>query len=123
MLPAHAGKDPIFGEFGHRYTKKRNEPVWTIREVAGRLTMKTHGDESESQIHRLSPSERSAFWEKMWWLGSSHEHASCAGNSQQLLCFVPANARATEPYLKAMKSDYFYYDRMAGVMEVEKIEK
>lgn len=57
----------------------------------------------------------------MWWSGKSHERASCAGTGRQLLCFVPANARADEPFLKAMESDYFYYDPAGGVMQVNKI--
>ncbi|WP_137937919.1 hypothetical protein [Chitinivorax sp. B] len=116
-------QDTLAGQFGHAFVKKPNEVVWTIQPKANTYELIMHGDNSTTQLHKLSDKERSTFWKKMDWPPASQQGADCAGNDEDLFCFVPPKQRAAITWLKDNQSGYFFYSQMGGVMEIKRISK
>jgi len=122
-LPICAYASSLVGVFGHNYTERKNDPVWTVKQESGHFTLTTHGDGSTSLLKSLSGSEIKIFWKKMLWEQKTSEKAECLGNRDEIMCFVPMQSRKGIPWLADNKSDYFYYDEMAGVMEINLISE
>ncbi|UXY14559.1 hypothetical protein N8I74_14700 [Chitiniphilus purpureus] len=124
IAPVLALADPPLGVFGHQFTEREGEPVWTIeQESADVFTLFVHGDSLGWRLDRLDSDEIKSFWRKMGWPQGAVHHASCIGDGESVFCHMPANARRRIPWLAENKSDYFYYDTMAGVMEIRLIAR
>ena len=121
LVSLPAASAPPTGQFGHGYTSKQNDVVWTVRKSSSTYELVTHGDESVAAAHPLTLEERKAFWKKMWWQSDSFSKASCLGNHSELLCHVPARSRKSDADLKGMQSDFFHYDPVGGVIEAKRI--
>lgn len=111
------------GSFGHEYTAKKNEAVWTIDFEPKSIVLITHGYQSKATLHELTKAEKDAFWKRMMWPASSGTQARCVGNAEDLFCYVPMTERQEISWLQENRSDYFYYSQMAGVMEVTRIPR
>lgn len=118
ILPIYTHASSLVGVFGHNFTGRKNDPVWTVKQEPGHFTLITHGDGSTSPLRVLSKAEITRFWKKMLWEQESSKKAECLGNRDEILCFVPTQSRKSIPWLEDNTSDYFYYDKMAGIMEI-----
>jgi hypothetical protein len=131
-LTCAAQADLLVGNYGHGYTKKKGEAVWEIKDGSAQYQLVTLNDEEPPpQSHEFSESERRELWKTMWWPEQSSVSASCIGsisqdvfgNSVRVICHVPPKARAEIGDLKNYKSNYFYRDPVAGLMEIQKLSK
>jgi len=118
ILPVYTHASSLVDVFGHNFTGRKNDPVWTVKQESGHFTLITHGDGSTSPLRVLSKAEITRFWKKMLWEQESSKKAECLGSRDEILCFVPTQSRKSIPYLEDNTSDYFYYDKMAGIMEI-----
>ena len=112
------------GVFGHSSTEIQGDPVWTVRprtDDRATFDLTSHGDDSHDTLHPLSADARAAFWKQMLWPQPNSKAAQCIGSDTQLVCFVPRASRKSIDWLKGNDSNYFYYSRMAGVMEIRKL--
>lgn len=109
------------GAFGHEFTATKNAPVWSVRTQAGTYNVLSYGDGKKKSAHVLTRDERKAFWSKMAWTPSSHENAECIGNRLETICYVPPKTRQLIPALQSQVSDFFHFDKIGGIMEIQKI--
>lgn len=117
-----AQTDSLAGEYGHNYTEKDGTPVWEVRQKGDTYELLSLGTPPSSQeVHVLTADERRHFWQTMWWSEESSAQVNCIGNTQEVICFVPATTRQTIAALKENDSDYFYYDPTGGLMEIQKL--
>ena len=118
-----AQADLFVGKFGHEYTSPEGTPVWEIKRNNGQYQFDILNDEDPSQsAHEFSENERRKFWKTMLWPEEGSIPASCVGNAERVMCYVTPQVRSRTDWLKDNKSNYFYYDQLLGVMEVQKLE-
>jgi hypothetical protein len=123
-VPVIADASPLVGTFGHAYTSNKIEPVWTMTENKGVFNLRFHSDNSVRQLKILSSADRQKFWQKMWWKSSSHIKAICVGDeTSTMICSVSKAERASQPDLKSLQSDIFYYDSGLGLIEMVRLGK
>lgn len=116
--------DNLFsGQFGHKFTETGNEPVWGITLNNNGFELVYLSDKEKAQLHLLSQQEHKQFWEKMWWPIISNQQAQCIGDNIRVFCYVPAESRQKNNWLKNYISDYFYYDSFIGVTEIYRISE
>ena len=122
-MMAHAQANPVVGTFGHDYTEKTNEPVWTVSSAGQQIKLKSHGGGPTVKVTILSREQRKALWDALAFDSDtgSFAQAECVGGGAEYICHVPMAARAGIPELKTQKSDFFHYDRAGGLMEIRKI--
>ncbi len=136
--------DRFSGRYGHDASEPAYEPVWEVRRAgegwqAGAVEAGEFAD-----AYRISPAGRRAFWEKMNWPAATSADADCLswgdappdlmdlledkppaaradtfGNA--LICHVPVASRQAIDWLAGHAEDWFYYDPMAGVMDVRQL--
>lgn len=113
---------PLEGVFGHEYTRSKNAAVWTLRPTADQLlTVTHHGDGTVARIHVWDEKEKSGFWSKMLWNPKTATQAQCAGNGEEVFCYVPRLARQQIDWLQDYASDYFNYTEMGGIMQIQRV--
>ncbi len=143
-----AEADPLSGRYGHDASEPAYQAVWEVSRQGQDWQARNLTDELASTAYRLSPAGRQAFWEKMDWPSHTAATADCVTwgeaapslldllqESQAdaepkaavdvvggaLVCHVPAEARKQIGWLQDSSEDWFYYDAMAGVMEVRRL--
>lgn len=117
-----ADNNPLVGQFGHDFTRRKDEPAWEIKKDGAQYQLRSVAPgETAQAAHALSDAERRKFWQTMSWPEDTSAAAQCVGDSEHMLCFVPAATRQKIDWLKSNKSDYFYYDQAAGVMQAQKV--
>lgn len=144
LAASSAEVDLLSGQYGHGASEPAYTPVWEVRQVADGWQARNLQEPVASTATRLSLEGRRAFWEKMAWPVASADTADCVtwgeappslgdwledkpvtaiagtfGNA--LVCHVPAAARTQIGWLQGSPEDWFYYDPMAGVMEVRQL--
>ena len=137
---------PFTGQYGHGATADRNEVVWSVQGEAPSWRLTRTADDEQVDARRMGARGREAFWTRMDWPADSSTDADCltwgekpaslqdlladtppapvaTGDDYGLgvLCHVPASARARIDWLAGNASDWFYYDPVAGVMEVRRL--
>jgi hypothetical protein len=144
LLPARAQDIDFAGRYGHSATAQAGEPVWALHREGDGWRAQGLGDE-DGGLHRaavLGRQGRERFWEKMLWPVETAAAAQCLGWGQTpgsledllsgqtppgieqggfgnaLICHVPAQARRDIDWLAGHEQDWFYYDPVAGVMEI-----
>ncbi|RZA34063.1 MAG: hypothetical protein EOP92_17600 [Lysobacteraceae bacterium] len=146
-IPASAADpDVLAGRYGHDVSEPAYQPVWEVIHEGGRWQARNVGDDDYSVAYRMSGVGRRAFWEKMGWPLASADTADCVswGDAPAslvdmleeaipvtgadtyglaLVCHVPPATRAQIDWLRASAEDWFYYDPMAGVMEVRRLPR
>jgi ribosomal protein S4E len=119
---ASADSDIMIGNYGHKFTEPQGEVVWSIRKEGDSLVFFSHGL-NESIVSQIANTEqKESFWKKMWWDASLSKDATCVVGKEFILCKVPQEVRAKIDWIAPNKSDYFYYDSMAGIMEIERLK-
>lgn len=119
--PLLAAPEPLSGQFTHDFTRTKNASVWTVKKSGTEWRVFVHGSKGAVPATKVSEAERKAFWEKMWWPAEKAKDAQCLSLGdewQGMMCYVHRSARAEVEELAKKKSDYFYYDQMAGLMEI-----
>ncbi len=136
--------DLLSGRYGHASSEPAYQAVWEVSHAVDGWHARNLEEPTTSAAIRLSPAGRRAFWEKMGWPVASADTADCVtwgeapasllslledkpanpiagtfGNA--LLCHVPAAARKEIGWLQDSIEDWFYYDPVAGVMEVRRL--
>lgn len=137
---------PFAGQYGHGATADSDEVVWSVQGEAPSWRLTRTADDEQVDAQRLGARGRAAFWTRMDWPVDSSADADCltwgekpaslqdlladtpptplaAGDDYGLgvLCHVPASARSRIDWLAGNASDWFYYDPIAGVMEVRRL--
>ncbi len=116
-----AEEDMILGDYGHKFTEPQGEVVWSIRKEGDSLVFFSHGLNESAVSQIASKEQKESFWKKMMWDVSLSEDATCVVGKEFIVCRVPQEVRAKISWIASNKSDYFYYDQMAGVMEIERL--
>ena len=146
-IPAWAADpDVLAGRYGHDASEPAYQPVWEVIHEGERWQARNVGDDAYSVAYRMSGVGRRAFWEKMGWPLASADVADCVSwgtapaslvdmleeitpvtgadtYGLALVCHVPPAARTQIDWLQASTEDWFYYDPMAGVMEVRRLAR
>jgi hypothetical protein len=120
---ACAQTDPLVGSFTHDFTRPKNQSVWTVKKTAAVWQVRVHGSNETLHARRASDGEKAAFWEQVWWPAGKANDAQCLrieGQLQGLMCYVQSSIRADVSDLSKNKSDYFYFDSMGGLMEIQR---
>jgi hypothetical protein len=115
-----ANDGPIVGEFGHNFTAKKNDPVWSIRRTATGLSILLHGDGTVVAAAIASDIQKQQFWDKMGWESNPHS-STCVAFPGAMLCHVPTTTRSKIFDLKDCRTGYFYFDSILGLLQVEKV--
>jgi hypothetical protein len=148
LSPAASAGEPVSfaGDYGHGATHDPDEVVWRVQDADAGWRLTSTGDGEVVDAYRLAARGREAFWRRMGWPADSSAAADCLtwgdrpaslddlladtppapaapGDDGGLgvLCHVPPTARARIDWLAGNGSDWFYYDPMAGVMEVRRL--
>lgn len=136
----------LSGRYGHDYTQPADEPVWAISQDADGWHALTLGDGERSVARRIGPAARAAFWDAMAWPADTAATADCLSWGERMpalsdlldeetpptdprgsygtsvLCHVPGEARAGIDTLAGNASDWFYYDPMLGLMQINRLD-
>lgn len=118
---AYDDNDVMIGDYGHDYTSQKGEVVWSIRKDGNSLVFFSHGLNESTVSQIASKEQKESFWKKMMWDVSLSQDATCVVGKEFIVCRVPQEVRAKISWIASNKSDYFYYDHMAGVMEIERL--
>ncbi|WP_062352273.1 hypothetical protein [Pseudoxanthomonas mexicana] len=144
---ARASEPATFaGHYGHGATHDADEVVWTVEALGGHWRIVRTADGEAHDAHRLQARGREAFWTRMGWPADSSADADCMSWGQKpaslddlladtppaaaaagedyglgVLCRVPLAARIKTGWLGGQASDWFYYDPIAGVMELKRL--
>jgi hypothetical protein len=116
-----AAGQQLQGDFTHAFTEPANQPVWTVIETNDAWKVLYLGSKEAFPAKQLSEAGRQAFWSQMWWPPAQAKEAECLTISrpaQGTICYVPAKVRDKLAGLKNNKSNYFYFDREGGLMEI-----
>ena len=136
--------DPLGGRYGHEFSEPAYAAVWEVRRVGAGWQAGTVADDTYSAAHEMSPAARRAFWEKMGWLAATSTEADCVtwgeaplsltdmlegkpvatgpdAFGSDLVCHVPAHVRKDIDWLADSSEDWFFYNPVAGVMEVRRV--
>jgi hypothetical protein len=116
-----AAAQQLHGNFTHAFTEPANQPVWTVTETNDSWKVLFHGSNEMFPAKKVNEAGRQAFWSQMWWPHEQAKNADCLTISrpaQGMICYVPATVRRNLPDLKSNKSNYFYFDRDGGLMEI-----
>ncbi len=111
----------LVGSFGHEFTRKNGDVVWTIRPKGNAYELHALGDNSKSTIKPMSSKAINDFWRKMLWPASTTIGVSCLENTEDVFCYVPRDQQEKIDWISGNKSRFFYYSTMAGIMEINKI--
>jgi len=134
------------GDYGHGATHDANDVVWRVQDMGDGWRLTSTGDGKVVDAHRLGERGRAAFWSRMAWPVDSSRDAECLtwgrkpaslddlladappapappgdDYGEGVLCHVPSTARARIDWLAGNTSDWFYYDTVAGVMDVRRL--
>jgi hypothetical protein len=93
----------------------------SIRKDGNSLVFFSHGLNESTVSQIASKEQKESFWKKMMWDVSLSQDATCVVGKEFIVCRVPQEVRAKISWIASNKSDYFYYDHMAGVMEIERL--
>lgn len=114
----------LIGRFGHEYTKPKGAAVWDVRTSGDQLQLVTlNAEESNARSHELTEGERRKFWQSLWWPEETSVAARCVGNSEEVLCHVPPSVRSKINDLVRHRSNYFHFDPIGGLMEIQRASK
>lgn len=143
-----AEADLLSGRYGHDASEPAYQAVWEVSRQGENWQARNLTEQAASTAYRLSPAGRRAFWERMDWPSHTADTADCVtwGEAEPslsdllqespadadpkttedvvggaLVCHVPAEARKQIGWLQDSGEDWFYYDAMAGVMEVRRL--
>lgn len=111
-------EDMMLGDYGHKFTEPQGEVVWSIRKDGDSLIFFSHGVNESTVSQIASAEQKESFWKKMMWDVSLSKDATCVIGEEFIVCKVPKEVRAKISWIASNESDYFYYDQMAGVMEI-----
>ena len=113
----------ISGSFGHAFTGKANEAVWTVKANGATPLLVTVGAKTSVKAFVLTKEQRKDLWDKLSFDSStgSFEQADCIATSEEYICNVPQKSRALISDLKDRKSDFFHFDSFGGLMEINKV--
>lgn len=135
----------LSGRYGHDYTQSAGDPVWVVSQDADGWHALTPGDGELSDAYRIAPAARAAFWDAMAWPADTAAAADCLSWGERMptlsdlldekpppsdpqetygssvLCHVPSEARAGIDTLADQASDWFYYDPMLGLMQINRL--
>ncbi|MET0892045.1 MAG: hypothetical protein ABWY01_00570 [Pseudoxanthomonas sp.] len=135
---------PLSGRYGHDASEPAYAPVWELQRRGEGWLAVTLVDGQSVHAYPLSSAGRAAFWKKMNWAVASAADANCIswgeappdllGMLQEspgvappdtfgeaLICHVPAASRRAIDWLAGATEDWFYYDPVAGVMQVRQL--
>ena len=118
---AHAQTNPLAGTFGHGSTSKLDDPVWTVRVVAGQAQLYAHGSKTMAKGVLMTGQQRKQLWDHLDFASESFQQAECIEADGEYVCYVPKKSRARDTLLKSQKSDFFHFDKVGGLMEIHKI--
>lgn len=137
---------PFAGQYGHGATADSDDVVWIVQGEAPSWHITRTTDDEQVDAQRMGARGREAFWHRMDWPADSSTDADCLTWGERpaslqdlladtpptrtpggedyglgVLCHVPTPARARIDWLAGHASDWFYYDPVAGVMEVRRL--
>jgi len=104
------------GSFGLDFTDKPNEPVFKIESAGTDIKVISLADQSVYAGTVMTAESKQKLWSKLSWADTSFESANCIAFEREAICNVPENQRKNNTSLNALKSDFFHYDPMAGVV-------
>jgi hypothetical protein len=104
------------GSFGLDFTDKPDEPVFKIESASADIKVISLADQSVYAGTIMTTESKQKLWSKLSWTDKSFESANCISFEREAICNVPENQRKNNTSLNALKSDFFHYDPMAGVV-------
>lgn len=104
------------GAFGLDFTDNPNVAVFSVTGSAGDIKVTSVVDQSVYVGTEMTAEKKKKLWEKLSWSDSAFDAASCISFEREAICHIAADQRKVNPDLAALKSDYFHYDPMAGVV-------
>ena len=138
--------DRFAGDYGHDATATADEVVWTVVAVGDQWRIVRTADGEAQAAHRLQARGRATFWDRMGWPADTATDADCLSWGEKpasladlladppnsatapgdeaglgVLCHVPPASRARIEWLASHAGDWFYYDPVAGVMDVRRL--
>ncbi|SFZ72039.1 hypothetical protein [Chitinimonas taiwanensis] len=113
-------KELLLGNFGHAFTGKESDIVWSIRAKGSIYEILFHGDNSKATAQQLSDKAVAKLWKKLDWPEITTAGVVCLGVKEDFFCYVPQEQRKKISWIADNKSDYFNYSSMGGVMEIHK---
>lgn len=144
---ARAGDAASFaGDYGHDATTSADDVVWRVEAVGAHWRIVRTSDGEAHDAHRLPAPGRTKFWDRMGWPADTATDADCLSWGEKpasledllsdappvaaargddyglgLLCHVPPASRSRIGWLAGHAGDWFYYDPVAGVMDVRRL--
>jgi len=111
----------LLGNFGHEFTGKKGETVWSIRATGSSYELFSLGGNFKTGLQPLSKAAVAALWKELLWPQATTAGVVCLGNDEDIFCHVPQNQRKKIDWLAGNKSNYFFYSAMGGVMEIKRL--
>jgi hypothetical protein len=104
------------GSFGLDFTDNPNTPVFKIEGSGADIKIINLTDQSASVGSVMNADSKKKLWSKLTWTDASFESANCISFDREAICNVPAEQRKANPALSALKTDFFHYDPLAGIV-------
>lgn len=104
------------GPFGLDFTDNPQAAVFSIDHSSNDIKVTSVADQSVYVGAEMSADKKQILWKKLSWGDTAFEFASCISFEREAICKIDAEKRKVNPDLSALKSDYFHYDPMVGVV-------
>lgn len=104
------------GAFGLDFTDNPNTAVFSVAGSADNIKITSVADQSVYAGTEMTAEKKKKLWEKLSWSDTAFEAASCISFEREAICHIAAEQKKANSDLSALKSDYFHYDPMGGVV-------
>lgn len=104
------------GSFGLDFTDNPSAPVFRVEGSGADIKIISLADQSEYVGSVMTAENKQKLWSKLSWSDKSFETASCISFEREAICNLPLDQRKANQALNELKSDFFHYDPMNGVV-------
>lgn len=104
------------GSFGLDFTDDPKTAAFTIEVAVSNINVKSIGEQTDYHGMLMTTDAKKKLWDKLAWSDNVFETAQCISFEREAICHVDTEQRKSAPALDSLKSDYFHYDPMNGVV-------
>lgn len=106
------------GKFGVDLSDNPKEVAIEIEGAAPNIKVNSVGENIVDEGKVLDSAAKASLWQKMSLGDKGIEESVCIKADQQVICHIPTDLRSANDTFSQLKSDYFRYDPMTGIVSL-----